>query len=160
MRFVFVMDTLDRVSPLKDTSFAFIRAAQRRGHESFHCLVRDLYVTGGEVHAATYPVRITDEAPHIALHREKGRVDLPLAQVDAIFIRKDPPFDQAYLYATLLLEHARGRTLLIHDPRARRDANEKLYALQFPQFTPRTLVSANRDQILEFAAEVGGKAVM
>src|SRR5262249_42011407 len=56
--------------------------------------------------------------------------------------------------------HARGRTLIINDPRALRDANEKLYALQFPELTPRTLVSSSRDQILGFATEVGGKAVI
>lgn len=160
MRFVFVMDTLDRVNHLKDTSFAFIRAAERRGHESFHCLPRDLSVRGGEVFATTHPVRITDELPHIALLREQGKVELPLAGVDAVFIRKDPPFDQAYLYATLLLEHARNKTLIINDPRGLRDANEKLYAMNFQEWTPRTIVTADRDQIHAFVAHVGGLAVI
>jgi glutathione synthase len=75
-------------------------------------------------------------------------------------IRKDPPFDIDYLYATLLLEHARGDTLLINDPRALRDGNEKLYALEFPELAPRTLVASHRDTILEFVAEVGGHAVI
>lgn len=160
MRFVFVMDTLDRVSPLKDTSFAFIRAAQRRGHQSFHCLPRDLYVHGGEVYATTHPIHILDASPHIALDREKGRVDLLLSEVDAVFIRKDPPFDQAYLYATLLLEHARGKTLIVNDPRGLRDANEKLYAMNFPDWTPTTIVTADRDKIHSFLEHVGGKAVI
>lgn len=160
MRFVFVMDTLDRVHHLKDTSFAFIRAAQRRGHESYHCLLRDLSVRGGDVFAAAHPARITDDFPYIALARDRGKVELPLADVDAVFIRKDPPFDQAYLYATLLLEHARGRTLVVNDPRGLRDANEKLYAMNFPDWTPRTIVTADRDQIHAFVAEVGGLAVI
>lgn len=158
MRFVFVMDTLDRVSPLKDTTYAFIRAAQRRGHESFHCLPRDLYVRGGDVFATVHPVRIFDDG--IALMREQGRVELALPEIDAVFIRKDPPFDQAYLYATLLLEHARGKALVVNDPRGLRDANEKLYAMNFPEWTPRTMVSANRDHIHAFVAEVGGSAVI
>ena len=160
MRFVFVMDTLDRVNHLKDTSFAFIRAAQRRGHESFHCLPRDLSVQGGDVFATTHPVRITDEYPHIELVRDKGRSHLRLADVDAVFIRKDPPFDQAYLYATLLLEHARGKTLIVNDPRGLRDANEKLYAMNFPEWTPQTIVTADRDRIHAFVAHVGGLAVI
>lgn len=160
MRFVFVMDTLDRVNPQKDTSFAFIRAAQRRGHESFHCLPRDLTVVGGDVIATTYPIRILPEAPHIALQREDGEARLRLADVDAILIRKDPPFDQAYLYATLLLEHARGKTLIVNDPRGLRDANEKLYAMNFPEWTPKTIVTADRDQIHEFVSHVGGTAVI
>lgn len=160
MRFVFVMDTLDRVHHLKDTSFAFIRAAQRRGHESYHCLPRDLSVRGGDVFATTHPVRITDDFPYIALSRGQGRIELPLADVDAVFIRKDPPFDQAYLFATLLLERARGKTLVVNDPRGLRDANEKLYAMNFPEWTPRTIVTADRDQIHAFVAQVGGLAVI
>ncbi|MEZ4294140.1 MAG: glutathione synthase [Polyangiaceae bacterium] len=159
MRFVFVMDTLDRVNPQKDTSFAFIRAAQKRGHESFHCLPRDLSVKGKDVLATAAPIRILDSAPHIEIVREK-RTTLDLAEVEAVFIRKDPPFDQAYLFATLVLEHARGRTLIVNDPRGLRDANEKLYAMSFPEWTPRTLVSSDRDMIHAFVEEVGGVAVI
>jgi glutathione synthase len=91
---------------------------------------------------------------------EDAPVDFGLDAFDAVLIRKDPPFDAQYLYVTLMLEHARGKTLLINDPRALRDANEKIYALQFPSFVPKTMVTANRQQLLEFAAEVGGKAVI
>lgn len=160
MRFVFVMDTLDRVNPRKDTSFAFLKAAQLRGHESYHCLPRDLYVTKSEVHARTHKIRILEQTPHIELAYDEGRIDLPIAEADAVFIRKDPPFDQAYLYATLLLEHARGKTLIVNDPRGLRDANEKLYAMNFSEWTPRTIVTADRDQIHAFVAEVGGLAVI
>lgn len=160
MRFVFVMDTLDRVSHLKDTSFAFIRAAQRRGHESFHCLARDLYSAGGQVFASTHPIRIIDDAPYIELVRDQGKLQLPIADVDAVFIRTDPPFDQAYLYATLLLEQARGKTLIVNDPRGLRDANEKLYAMNFPEWTPNTIVTADRDQIHAFVARMGGVGVI
>jgi glutathione synthase len=158
MRFVFVMDTLDRVTHDKDTTFAFLMSAEARGHQSFHCLPRDLLITGGEAHAIARRVEITDAAPHIALRG--GPVRLRLAEVDAVFIRKDPPFDQAYLYATLVLEHARGGPVLVNDPRGLRDANEKLYALNFPEWTPRTLVAADREMIHEFVAEMGGVAVI
>jgi glutathione synthase len=159
MRFVFVMDGLDRVSHDKDTTFAFIEAAQARGHESYHVLIRDLFTVGSEVFAAARRVDILPDAPWIAL-RPGAPVELCLADVDAIFIRKDPPFDQSYLYATLLLERAREKTLLVNDPRGLRDANEKLYALNFVDWTPRTLVTADRDRIHDFVSEVGGLAVI
>lgn len=159
MRFVFVMDGLDRVNHEKDTTFAFIEAAQTRGHESYHALTRDLFTLGGEVYAAARRVDILGAAPWIAL-RPAAPAELCLADVDAVFIRKDPPFDQAYLYATLLLERARGRTLIVNDPRGLRDANEKLYALNFIDWTPRTLVSSDRDRIHDFVGEVGGAAVI
>jgi glutathione synthase len=158
MRFVFVMDTLDRVTHDKDTTFAFLTSAQARGHQSFHCLPRDLFIAGGEARAVARRVEITDVAPYIALRGEPTR--LRLAEVDAVFVRKDPPFDQAYLYATLVLERARGGPVLVNDPRGLRDANEKLYALNFPEWTPRTLVAADRDMIHEFVAEMGGVAVI
>ena len=72
MRFVFVMDTLDRVTHDKDTTFAFIQAAQARGHECLHCLMRDLYIDGGEAHALTHRVQVFDAAPWITLHKEGG----------------------------------------------------------------------------------------
>jgi len=160
MRFVFVMDSLDRVTHDKDTTFAFIQVAQERGHESFHCLVRALHIQGGEAYATCHPVEILKEPPWIVLHKEKGPVHLRLADTDAIFIRKDPPFDRAYMYATLLLERARGGPLIINDPRGLRDANEKLYALNFSEWTPRTIVTADRGMIHDFVRTVGGDAVI
>jgi glutathione synthase len=160
MRFVFVMDPLDRVTHDKDTTFAFIQAAQAAGHESHHCLLRDLYISGGEAYASTHPVQILEGPPWIELHKEAGPARIRLADVDAVLIRKDPPFDRAYLYATLLLERARGGPLLINDPRGLRDANEKLYALNFPDWTPRSLVTANRTMIHDFVRDVGGTGVI
>lgn len=160
MRFVFVMDTLDRVTHDKDTTFAFIQSAQARGHESYHCLPKDLYVIGGEVYATVHRIEILDRWPYIILQKESGPRRMRLAETEAVFIRKDPPFDQAYFYATLLLESARGGPLLINDPRGLRDANEKLYALHFPEWTPRTLVTADRDVIHDFVRDIGGHAVI
>ena len=160
MRFVFVMDPLDRVTHDKDTTFAFIQAAQARGHESYHCLLRDLYIQDGDAWAVSHRVEILPQAPWIVLHKDQGATRLRLSDVDAVFMRKDPPFDRAYLYATLVLERARDKTLLINDPRGLRDANEKLYALHFPELTPRTMVTSNRDMILDFCRDVGGVAMV
>ncbi len=159
MRFVFVMDTLDRVTPDKDTTYAFLEAAQARGHESLHCLPGDLSVRRGRTFARVRKLVVSNDAPRIALVGDPTEVSVNDA-VDAVFIRKDPPFDQAYLYATLLLEHARGGPIIVNDPRGLRDANEKLYAMNFPEWTPTTLVASDRDAIFAFVDEVGGQAVI
>jgi glutathione synthase len=156
MRLLYIMDPVETMIPDKDTTLAFLSAGHRRGHENYHALQSQIYLARGELRARCRQILFRHGTPTLA----EDAVDLGASEVDAILVRKDPPFDQQYLYTTLLLEHARGRTLLINDPRALRDANEKLYALQFPELVPRTLVSASRDQILEFTAEVGGKAVI
>jgi glutathione synthase len=159
MRILYLMDPVEGILPDKDTTFAFLRAAKRRGHANWHAELPDLYLAGGlDVRVHTRAVGVHDGAPYLELLG--AQEDASLAEFDAVLIRKDPPFDQAYLYATLLLEHARGKTLLINDPRGLRDANEKLYALQFPAFVPRTLVTADRALLLRFVDEVGGKAVI
>ena len=157
MRFVYVMDPMDRVLPDKDTTFAFVRAAQARGHEALHCLPRDLFVEDGDLHAFVSKLVVSDIAPYYQL---SGREAVRLADVQAVLIRKDPPFDVPYLYATLLLERLRDRTIVMNDPRGLRDANEKLYTLNFARHMPRTWVGADRDRIFEFVKHVGGRAVI
>ena len=156
MRFVYVMDPMDRVLPDKDTTFAFVRAAQRRGHAAFHCEIRDVYVDGGDVWARVRELTVSDASPHFAF---AAASDVRLADVECVFIRKDPPFDSEYLYVTLMLEKLRGRTLVVNDPRGLRDANEKLYTLHFARHMPRTLVTADRDRIHRFVAELGTAVV-
>ncbi len=157
MRFVYVMDPLEKMIPDKDTTFAFLRAAQRRGHENLHCLLRDLSVDGGRAYATTRVATIADQEPFARYGREQ---EVALDEVDAILIRKDPPFDAAYQYATQLLDLVRSSTFIVNDPRALRDANEKLYALHFPEVTPRTYVTANRARVRSFVDAVGGRAVI
>jgi len=158
MRLLYIMDPVESMIPEQDTTFALIGAGQRRGHENFHAELSQIYVTRGEVRARARRVRVNSSAPFSVL--EDAPVDFGLDAFDAVLIRKDPPFDAQYLYVTLMLEHARGKTLLVNDPRGLRDANEKIYALQFPSFVPKTMVTANREQLLGFAADVGGKAVI
>jgi glutathione synthase len=153
------MDPVERVVPDKDTSFGFIEAATLLGHECLHCLIHRIERTSGgdsRVTALATPLAIVDG--RLSLRGASQRVDL--AELDAVFIRTDPPFDAAYAYATQLLEGVRGRTLVVNDPRGLRDANEKLYALEFPRWTPRTLVSSDRAALHAFVAEVGGRAVI
>ncbi|HSY22005.1 MAG TPA: glutathione synthase [Polyangiaceae bacterium] len=156
MRLVFIMDPMDRVHPQKDTTFALQRAAQRRAHVALHCEARDVYMVGGEAWARVRPVRVSDSAPHFV---HGAPEDVRLADVECVFIRKDPPFDAEYLYLTLMLETLRGRTLVLNDPRGLRDANEKLYTLNFARYMPKTLVASDRDRIHAFIASVGEAVV-
>ncbi len=100
---------------------------------------------------------MSDSAPHVILGQE-DRVEL--AALDAVFIRKDPPFDNAYLHLTHQLELLRGRMLVLNDPRGLREANEKLFALHFAEFIPRSLVTSSPQELVAFVNEVGGKAVL
>ncbi len=157
MRFLFVMDPYAGMLPDKDTSFAFMRASLARGHEVLHCRPEQLYSENGHVGALAQPLVVSDRAPHVtagAPQRER------LTELDAVFIRKDPPFDAAYLHMTQELDLVKEHTLVLNDPSAVRDANEKLYALRFARFMPPTLVSSDERQLIDFVAKVGGRAVI
>ncbi len=156
MRFVYVMDPMGRVLYDKDTTFAFQRAAQKRGHVGLHCEPRDVYVEDGDVWARVRDLRVSDAEPHFTLGAAE---DVRLADVQCVFVRKDPPFDDQYLYLTQLLENLRGRSLVMNDPRGLRDANEKLYTLHFVRHMPRTLVTSDRDRVHRFIAALGAVVV-
>lgn len=149
---------MERLLPDKDTTVAMQRATQARGHTSLHCEPRDVFVHEGEVCAKARTVVIDTTKSSWFTYGES--IDIRVGEVAAVFIRKDPPFDAAYLYLTHLLELARGKTLLVNDPAGLRNANEKLYTLHFAQFMPKTLVTADPLRIHEFVKEVGDDAVI
>jgi glutathione synthase len=152
MRFVYIMDPMERLVYDKDTTFAFIAAAQSRGHEALHTRFSDLYVRDGDVFANTRSVTVSKSAPFFTYGEAR---DIHLADAQAVLIRKDPPFDSAYLYGTLILERLRDRTVIMNDPRGLRDANEKLYALHFARHMPKTFVGTRQEKIFEFVDSVG-----
>jgi glutathione synthase len=158
VHFVVIMDPVESVLEDQDTSFALMLAAQERGHRVDHCLQRALYLDRGKLYARARPA-----------HMERGRgkpitlgesEDVCLHDVDAVLVRTDPPFDSDYLWTTLLLDRVKADTLVVNDPHGLRQANEKLYALYFPELMPRTLVSADKERIRGFVEHVGGRAVL
>jgi glutathione synthase len=157
MRFLFVMDPASTMHPAKDTSFAFLRGAGARGHQCFHCLPRDVANEGRDVFARARPIRVQSSAPPVELGAEER---LELAALDAVFIRKDPPFDAAYAHLTQQLELVKERVLVLNDPRGLREANEKLFAFHFAEHMPRSLVTARPEEIVAFLDVVGGRAVL
>ncbi len=116
-----------------------------------------MFVKDGDVFARVRELTVGNAAPFFAFGESH---DVRFDDVEAVFIRKDPPFDRTYLYTTLLLERARGRTVLVNDPRGLREANEKLYATHFPQHMPRTIVTTDPARIFDFLREVGGQGVI
>jgi glutathione synthase len=158
MKFLFVMDPLARIQIAGDTTFALMLEAQTRAHEIWFCEPRHLGLEHERPVAACWPVtarRITGD--HYLLGPQGSH---PLEHFDAVFMRKDPPFDLDYYFATLLLERARGKTLLINDPRGLRESNEKLAVLNFPKLTPPMVVTREASRLRSFLAEQGGEMVV
>jgi glutathione synthase len=158
MRFVFVMDPVSTVIVDEDTSFALMLEAQGRGHHVDHCLASDVGLRGQKVVARVRPATVQEDRDSPIVLGEPEDIDL--ADVDAVFIRKDPPFTDAYLWLTLVLDHLEGATLVVNSPRGLREANEKLYAHHFPNVVPPTIMTSHKDEILRFLSDVGGKAVI
>lgn len=158
MRFVFVMDPISTVLVDEDTSFSLMLEAQSRGHHVDHCLASDVGLRGRTVIARVRPATMQRDAKAPILLGDAADVDL--ADVDAVFIRKDPPFTDAYLWLTLVLDHLEGDTLVVNSPRGLREANEKLYSHHFPEIVPPTIMTSHKDEILRFVDDVGGKAVI
>ncbi|RYZ64974.1 MAG: hypothetical protein EOP08_07905, partial [Proteobacteria bacterium] len=161
MRFLYVMDPMDRIVPDKDTTYAFLRAAEARGHQSFHAVPEAVFAKAGTIGVHARQVSGFGAFPQVTTGWSTGETTvLDVASFDAVFIRKDPPFDAAYLYLSHLLDRVVDQTLVVNRPRGLRDANEKLYTLNFVQFMPTTLVASSPTQILAFVEEVGGEAVL
>ncbi|MGB8223114.1 MAG: glutathione synthase [Polyangiales bacterium] len=158
MRLVFVMDPISTVIVDEDTSFALMLEAQARGHRVDHCLPKDVGLRGRRVVARVRQatMQLVADEP-ITLGKPE---DIDLVDVDAVFIRKDPPFTDAYLWLTLVLDHLDGSTLVVNDPRGLREANEKLYAHHFPEIVPPTIMTSHKDEVLKFLSNVGGRAVI
>ncbi len=158
MHFVFAMDPVSTVIVDEDTSFALMLEAQARGHRVDHCLASDIGLRGRRVVARVRQATMQlDPDEPIRLGAAE---DIDLLDVDAVFIRKDPPFTDAYLWLTLVLDHLEGHTLVVNNPRGLREANEKLYAHHFPEIVPSTIMTSHKDEVLQFLSDVGGKAVI
>jgi glutathione synthase len=154
MKIAFVADPLDTFKIYKDSTFAMMREADARGHALYAFEPKDLAWTEGRVEAFAQRVTLTGDAD--AWYRADDPVREPLTAFDAVIMRKDPPFDMEYVYATYLLEQAEAAGAKVFNrPRAIRDHNEKLAISRFPQFTAPTLVTRREDLIREFHAAHG-----
>src|SRR5690606_18581601 len=133
--------------------------AQARGHRVLRCRLEELVAAGGEVHAWASQVTLTRTQGEHYTAAPAERVSL--SALDCVFVRTDPPFDEAYLYATHLLSLRRGpKPLIVNEPSGLREAQEHLYALRFPDLTPDALVTSRRDELLAFLDAWEGRAVL
>ncbi len=153
MNILFVTDPLATFKIYKDTTFAMMREAQARGHQVVACEPRQMaWVSGARVQAHVTAIRLTgDKESWYSVESAERR---NLCDFDAIVMRKDPPFDSEYFYATHLLEQAeREGAPVFNKPRALRDHPEKLAILEFPEFIGPTLVTRSAQDVRQFHAE-------
>lgn len=144
-----LMDPIDSINPKKDSTLAMMQAAQYRGWQVWVFTQADLFIDNGEVFVKRQRVQLHDDPAHWYDHLETHRG--PAAELDAILMRKDPPFDMEYIYATYLLEMIdKSGTPVLNRPDSIRDCNEKLFALQFPQCCPPHRVSRDAEVLREF----------
>ncbi|MCB1754438.1 MAG: glutathione synthase [Gammaproteobacteria bacterium] len=144
-----IMDPIESIKPYKDSTFAMMLAAQKRGWEIFYMLPGDCYLENGKAFAHMCPLQVEDNNSDWF---EKGEgLDRELAALDVILMRVDPPFNMDYIYTTYLLEYAESQgTLVVNKPASLRDVNEKLYAGWFADCCPTTLVSASAARHKQF----------
>ena len=146
-----VMDPIQNIKPHKDSSFAMLLEAQRRGHELVYMQPEDLYLKNGQAHAKTKALSVWNRSIDEEFFKFGHEYDIALNTLDIILIRQDPPFNNDYLYSTHILEQAEAEgVLVVNKPQTLRDANEKLFASWFPECIPPTLVSANQTQLKQF----------
>lgn len=153
-----VMDPIGAIKPSKDTTLALMLAAQARGWTLLYFELADLWLRDGAAYGRARPVKVRDDP---ASWFELGAPQvLPLGDVDAILMRKDPPFDFEYVAATYILERAEDAgALVVNKPRSLRDANEKAFVSWFPQCAPPTLIARDFAELRAFHGEHGAIVV-
>jgi len=153
----FIMDPFERLDSIdEDTSCCLIMECLKRGHKVFYLQIKDLELHGEKAWGRVSKILERKENKFVMTRPEMMRLD----KLQAIFMRKDPPFDLEYLYSTYILEYVCPPTFIINSPRGLREANEKLYVLNFPLFVPRSLVSKKIKELKKFLSEVGGQMVI
>jgi glutathione synthase len=152
MKLAFILDPLDSIKTYKDSSYAMMEEAARRGHALSVLHQEGLLCRDARVSAAAWPIELTGDKH--AWYRLGEKRESALGEFDAVLMRKDPPFDIEYIYSTYLLELAqRQGARVVNDPRALRDYNEKLSITRFTQFTVPTLVTRLEEEIRAFLGQ-------
>ena len=144
-----LMDDIASINPKKDSSLAMMLEAKRRNWDIYTFDSSDMFHLKGEVFAKARKTLVTESQSN--WHECEEVEILQLKEIDVVFMRKDPPFDMDYIYATYLLEQLEASgVMVVNKPSSLRDANEKLFALNFPELIPKTLVSSNNEKLSVF----------
>lgn len=160
MRLLFIVDPLERLGLAGDTSYALMLEAAARGWEVWTCQLEHLGLAGDDAVCDARRTAVVEAATPAEAFTLEPPAYLRLAEFDVVLMRKDPPVDVSYLHATWILDHARGKTLLVNDPRGLRELNEHLAVIRFPQLTPPTIVTRSADRLRAFQREQGGAIVV
>ncbi len=154
----FVMDPIEAIDTKRDTTFVLMLESQARGHLVSYLELKDLYVEDGRGYGMASGISLR-AAPDFFKLLE--RAPLPLDSFDVVWMRKDPPFNTDYIYATYILGLiSPEKTVVINDPRGLKEANEKFYALNFPELIPPTVVSKDIGILKSFLTKIGGEMVV
>lgn len=153
-----VMDPIEKINIDKDTTFVLMLEVQRRGHEIYYMELGDLFVRAGTPYGRYRRIRLARATPHYRF----GEVgSTALEDFDVILMRKDPPFDMKFFFSTHLLSLVNAeKCFVMNSPKGLREANEKLYALRFPEQIPQTIVTGDIRRLKEFMAELGGEMII
>jgi glutathione synthase len=147
-----LMDPIQGINIKKDSSFAMLLAAQKKGWNLFYMELSDVYLAQGLPKARMRKLSVQRDAQN--WFQFEAELDQPLSVLDVILMRKDPPVDAEFIYATHMLERAEEQgVLVVNRPRSLRDCNEKLYATAFPQCCPEVLVSRDQQRLKAFCQE-------
>ena len=150
----FQMDPLERINIAGDSTFALMLKAQQLGHKLFHYSPEDLSFAEGRLWTMGYPVKVQGVAGDHYSFGEPRILDLG-KDLDVVLMRQDPPFDLGYITATHLLERIQDETLVVNDPASVRNAPEKIWVLDYPQFMPPTAITRSLGLARKFLAEHG-----
>ena len=159
LRIGVVMDPVDKINIDKDTTFVLMLEAQQRGHELYFMEIDDLFAPRrATACAAIAGCELARATPHYSWPNSSTGA---LADFDSVWMRKDPPFDMKFFFATHVLSLIdASQCFLLNHPRGLREANEKLYALRFPEQIPQTLVSSDMRTLKAFMDELGGEMIV
>lgn len=157
MKLAFIIDPIEEMNINRDSTFAIMLAAQKRGYENWYCLPHNMWAENNDVYGNMTKVDVERNDPH---YKNITTEKLNLADFDAVYMRKDPPFNMEYIHSTYLLSMLKTKTKVINDPDGIRTANEKVFILNFPELITDTIVSKNREVIREFLNKVDGQMVI
>lgn len=150
-RIGFILDPIEKLVIGDDTSLLFLKECERRGHQVFYIHQEDIFLDSGKPMANLNYIEFDDQFNFLKCERKRES----LKSLDAVLIRLEPPYNLNYIYITQILQLIGGKTFIFNDPRGLRDANEKLYPLQFSKFIPRTIVTKDINLLKNFLKEVG-----
>ena len=158
LKMAFIMDPVESINTEKDTTFVLMLEAQARGHEVWYLELRDLFVKENKAFGNATSITVERRESFYKL----GKTDTcELEDFDVVWMRKDPPVNNDFLYATYILSLLdENKTKVLNNPTGIRESNEKLYSLFFPEVIPQSIVTKNINQLLDFLSEYGGEMVV